>query len=306
MKKEMALILGILVLCSGLAAAQEQASLDETTEQEVEIMNEHIGAEIRILQLQKNLYRMTLHAQAVIDVIQDKGNDTSVLENILEEMNLLLEEAESLTTDDINQTIQAFVDIKEDAIALRKEFKETAALYLTQEDISALIQEFSEIDRTKLQEYNQKIIEKIREFNARRIERLSELLGIGSDLAERIRNREINSLEALREMKQRLQNMTQEQREQRIQEIRENVTRRSLERADAVSRAMQKRAETISQRAQERADNLSERGREVLAARQQTRADLFSKRTKNIETIRTNIRERIQNAGNATNTNSTN
>jgi len=275
----------------------DEEIIDEDTEEEAVIMHEHHGAKVRALQLQKAIDRMILHAEAIVEVLEEKGEDVSVLNNIIEEMRILLEEAQNLNVEDPTEnTVKDFVNIKEDAIILRKEFREEAKDVLTEEDREALRMKFSEIDRIELKEYNEKIRAEIREFNVLRLKRLGEVTGL-TDVSEKVKNGEMNSLEALRLMKKEYIDMTVEDRQQIKQNIREKITAEDLKKAAAISKVKEARANAISQRAELRAAKLQEKGYGVLAARAQARSDMYEVRAQNIENIRNAIKNRVnQNA----------
>ncbi|MFZ5955683.1 MAG: hypothetical protein ACOYT4_04615 [Nanoarchaeota archaeon] len=266
------------------------------TQAETEIMNENYGVQIRVLQLQKAIKRMILHGEAITSVIKQKGNDTAELDNIIAEMSVLLNESKSINTGASNdEIVQNFVDIKEDAISLRKEFKEKAEVYLDSSDKEALVKELKEIDRTELQEYNDQIKEKIRAFNSERVGKLMDLTGIQIEgLEDKIKNGEINSVQALKQIRNEYKVMSNEEKNQVKNNFKNNVTARDVKNAAVVSKIRQKRAETISTRAENRAQVLAKQGHPVLAARVQARADTFSTRAQNIENVRTAVKERVQ------------
>ena len=66
--------------------------LDNETEEEIEIMNNSLGAEIRLLQLEKAILKNFLKGERAVEVLKAMEFNTSTLESILAEMRLLLEE----------------------------------------------------------------------------------------------------------------------------------------------------------------------------------------------------------------------
>ena len=102
--------------------AEEEESVDEVTEDEIEDMDLPAGVQLRILQLERQLLRKILRANVVIGFLQDKGEDTSELEEIVAELELLKEDA-SVIPDDGEEAVKKFVDIKKETKKLVKRFR---------------------------------------------------------------------------------------------------------------------------------------------------------------------------------------
>jgi len=172
-----------------------EAIVDAATSREVAAMELGIGAKIRLLQLEKSILKNILHGEVVIEFINEnfEGEDTNELVGLLEELRVLKDEVANTDSEgEKEEIVKQFVDLKNDAIALSKGFREATHEILEGIDKQGIQDKFKEIDMTELQELMDEIRELIREFNAQRVERTFQNLGVkGLELANRVRNSEI-------------------------------------------------------------------------------------------------------------------
>ena len=153
---------------------QTETPNENETEKEVEIMNNSLGAEIRLLQLEKAITKNILKGERAVAVLKELGYNTTALETILAEMKLLLEEVKAA---DPNATdaVQIFVDLKHDAINLTKEFRTTIKGLLDDVKYNELRQQIREMILEHNQNFSnlsKKIQNRIRQFNRNKIYRL--------------------------------------------------------------------------------------------------------------------------------------
>lgn len=238
------------------------AEEENETENETHVMHDHHGAMVRMLQLERAIYRMTLQAQAIIDVLRDKGEDVTELEGMLEEMNFLLEESKAVDTTQPNEeTVKEFVAIKEDAITLRKDFKDAAKLLLDAEDKQALRLRFATIDREKLKEYHNQIRNGVREYNAERLKTLMEKSGLqADDLGEKVRNGELDAEQALQRLKNAYKGMDGAERERVKNKLREEIQKEDQKEQELLRKAQERLQQEMNARLKERAEKLEARG----------------------------------------------
>ncbi|MCK5112809.1 MAG: hypothetical protein KAQ84_04640, partial [Thermoplasmatales archaeon] len=150
--------------------------LDNETEEEIEIMNNSLGAEIRLLQLEKAILKNLLKGERAVEVLKAMGYNTSNLSSILTEMRLLLEKVNG-TDPSSNDSVRIFVDFKRDARNLTKQFRETVKALLDDEKIKELKERVRELVGDELQNYSKKIRNRIRQFNRIQLHRLYGIIG---------------------------------------------------------------------------------------------------------------------------------
>ncbi|MEM4663082.1 MAG: hypothetical protein QXM75_03600 [Candidatus Diapherotrites archaeon] len=190
-----------------------QPIVDENTQKEITAMNNGIGAKVRLLQLERAILRNILRGNAVISYLEKNypGEDTSELKTIIGEMRVLKEEvakASESVKDSNAEVVKTFVDLKNDAISLTKQFRDNARILLEDKNKQGLAEEFKNIDWSEYDELKKEILEKIREYNAKRVEEaLSELPEISRELAQKLRNGEISPEEAVRQLMEKLRNL---------------------------------------------------------------------------------------------------
>lgn len=140
--------------------------LDET-QQQIEIMNNGIGAKIRLLQLEKAIMINIEKGQSILTFLADSALNVTALEAILYELTMVKGEVQSA---DANATdaVQIFVDLKHDAINLTKEFRETLRGLLNTLSLEQLQIRLQNMSRNHTQELTQPIQQNIRRYNVHR------------------------------------------------------------------------------------------------------------------------------------------
>jgi hypothetical protein len=175
--------LGMLVVCMTLVisttisyADSEDVDIDVHTCEEIRIFNNKYGSEIRFLQLDKSVTNNIYKGELIITNLSELGYETIDLEVILAEMDLLLGEIQAV---DVNssEAVYLFVELKQDAINLSKEFRETLHGLVVAETIAAL----QEMTKNKVSEKAQglqiSIQNKIRLYNRQQLNEIFGLLG---------------------------------------------------------------------------------------------------------------------------------
>ncbi|MFO7676904.1 MAG: hypothetical protein R6V50_00760 [Thermoplasmatota archaeon] len=147
----MVMILCLLLILSSIAFADqeinydiEEMRIDEITQSEIEIMNTSEGKTLRFLQLKKSLIYNINKGQFIIFLLSDLNIEIIELQAILYEMKLVLEEIKdvNITSD---ESVFLFIELKQDAIKLTEEFRETIhnnINHTTKEILHGLIQLF--------------------------------------------------------------------------------------------------------------------------------------------------------------------
>jgi len=159
---------------------QEQKDIDSETEKEIFVMNNSLGAEIRLLQLQKALLKNILKGNMTIEVLKVLGFNTTALEDILDQMKEVLEEVKAANTSS-NESVQIFVELKNQSKNLTTQFRETIRELLDDVTLQELKEMIKENFSEQLQDLDKNIRNKIRHFNRNQLYRLYGLIGKVND-----------------------------------------------------------------------------------------------------------------------------
>lgn len=154
----------------------QNAYVDIETQEEVEIIKDHIGASVRLLQLEKSILRNIIKGEEAVSFLKESGYNTTELEAILAELELLKEEVLSA---DPNSTdaVQIFIDLKSDAIELTKEFRESVNELLDEATAEQLRLRIREMVSEQVQNLTKRIQNQIRSFNRNQLHRIYGVIG---------------------------------------------------------------------------------------------------------------------------------
>jgi hypothetical protein len=269
MKKQMFSIGLLLLFILGLfpaAMAQEVdegALTDDTvaqdTVEEVSSMGLKTGAELRIIQLEKAITRNILGGNEVISVVEDKGKDASGLEALLTELEALKLEVQGIDPE-AEDALESFVSIKQEALEVSKEFRETARTLLEQGDRLAIAARIKEMDKTDLKQYNEQIRSRIHAQNAEIVRKTFEALGIDNEeLISKVSNGEANSSEVRDEVRNAVQAMTPEERKAAWANLKESGVKKDI----AVRARIEKARLNINERKATRLDYLAKASEKI-------------------------------------------
>ncbi len=175
------IMLVIIISISSLAYADEAGEnenpdIDNETEQEIEIMNNSLGAEIRLLQLQKAIIKNILKGEMAVEVLKGLEYNISTLESILFEMKNLLEDVKEVNTSS-NESVQLFVEFKGEAKNLTSQFRELIKEILTGEKLREIKERIREMVSQELINYSKIIRNKIKQFNRNQLYKLYGIIG---------------------------------------------------------------------------------------------------------------------------------
>mgnify|MGYP000192954539 CR=1 FL=1 len=182
MKKIVGIMI-VLVLMASLTplaladeAGESEVEIDAETYNEVEAMEYPYGAEIRLLQLEKAVTKNIVKGEEIVSVLKESGYNTTELETILAELELLLEEVQSADANSTNAT-QEFVDLKHDAIELTKEFRDALHELIDDDMADGLQERIREMTCEQVQNLTTKIQNRIRHYNRNQLHRLFGIIG---------------------------------------------------------------------------------------------------------------------------------
>lgn len=154
--------------------------VDNETEKQMEIMNNSLGAEIRLLQLEKAITKNLLKGEMAVDVLKALEYNTTDLEAILAEMRLVLEEVQAADPQ-ANDSVEVFVGLKSDAKNLTKQFREAIKGLLDGVKYKEIKEQIRNITSGDLQNYSKQIRNRIKQFNRNQIYRLYGIIGEGNN-----------------------------------------------------------------------------------------------------------------------------
>jgi len=177
MKLVMLVVCMTLVISTTIAYAEsEDVDIDVHTCGKIRIFNNPYGSEVRFLQFEKSVTNNIYKGELIVTNLSELGYETIDLEVILAEMELLLGEIQAA---DINssEVVYLFVELKQDAINLSKEFRETLHGLVDAETIAALQEMIKNNVCEKAQGLQSWIQNKIRLYNGQQLKEIFGILG---------------------------------------------------------------------------------------------------------------------------------
>ena len=238
------MMLVLLISISSIVLADEAEDPKEDdivteTEKEIEVMNNSLGAEIRLLQLEKALLKNILKGEMAVQVLIGLGfntteNNTIELESILAKMKVVLEEIKVANTSS-NESVQIFVTLKNESKNLTTQFRETIRELLNDSSIREIREKIKEMVSNELDNYGKRIRNLIRQFNVNQLYRLYGMVG---EANSSFVNDYFNGTLPLNETKLQLckiiNNMTNEKKFEIFSEIKGENIRRKIHAQDAI------------------------------------------------------------------------
>ena len=231
-EKKMKKILGItmvLLLAASMVPLALADEAEDTQQDEVKIMNDQLGAQIRLLQLEKAIAKNILKGEEVVSVLKESEYDTTELEAILAELELLKGEVQSADPNSTNAT-QIFVDLKSDAVELTKDFKEALKELLEEKTIEELRERIREMVCEQVQNLSQQIQNRIRQFNRNQLHKIYEIIEeTDSSLIDEYQNGNVTREQVKQQISKKINEMTKEKRYQVFSELKEGSIRERIQ-----------------------------------------------------------------------------
>jgi hypothetical protein len=193
--------------------------LDNETEHEIQIMNNSLGAEIRLLQLQKALITNIIKGVMAVQVLKDLHINTSKLEPILTDLQELLEEVRAVNAS-ANDSVVVFVELKNESKNLTTQFREALQSLLDHDTIAAIKEQLRNITSPDLENCSHMLRYNIRQFNRNQLYRLYGLIGpVNMTLINEYVNGNFTVNEVRLHLHSLIGHMTHEQQDQIYTEI---------------------------------------------------------------------------------------
>lgn len=253
------LVLSVMAISMTNFAFAEGDVAGEESENEVEVMHSESGANMRFLQLAEAIVLRVSWMEETVefletkdDVSEDSIND---LKGMIEELELLADDAESYKVISLEESVDKFTQIKTDARAIVTEFRALAKTFLTEEDRALLGQRFGEA-RAELVRFREGIRQERMEYNAERVQEFLDKMGVEDDgLVEQVRAGEITIEKAKVKLREHYASVREEKKSE-FKSIRAEVNERANSIRARAESASQEIASTASERVQERAARL--------------------------------------------------
>ncbi|MBU0615961.1 MAG: hypothetical protein KJ601_07775 [Nanoarchaeota archaeon] len=247
----------------------EAEDIDDETEAETELIVEStVGAQIRILQLQRAILKSTIIAGVVIDVVSEKGEDASALEALKADLEALEDEAALLDAD--TNSVEDFVNIKKDVMDTNHEFKTISRDLLTADDKQAINSVVKEaLDSSEeLADLKDQIREMHNELNAERVEKMYQRMGAEDDeLIGKIRNGEATRKEVRDGLKEKYDGLTPADKKEAREKIKERIIEKKEIRTKKIAEVKSRIQEIRKERFESRIEKLPSEAREEMKER---------------------------------------
>lgn len=238
-------------------------TIENETNNEVEIMiSTNLGAQMRIYQLRRSLEIKIFEARAVRDYIENKGNDTSSLDSIIVELQVLNSSLNNVSFNNKTEAVQSFVDIKSQSRDLVNQFRQEAVLYLNETDKGSLRAQFIQIEKDRLQNLKDEINELRKQVWEEQIRGLFGIFGRNeSFIIEKIRNQtNLTDDELRKRLNQEFGNLSQQEKDKAQSKMIEEFKSRERERINALEEIQKNQRDRLQSSLQMRAQILKERG----------------------------------------------
>lgn len=268
---------------------------EEETSEEVEVMTSNYGSEMRLLQLQYSIEKQILNAKSIIGMINEENPDadTSELSAIVDSMNSLLEDVKAESENISDDSVEVFVDYKQEAIDLTKQFRDLSRELVTPEIAAKIRHRVKNEIRHEIKGLKERISRLRGKVNSERVKNF-----LGKDFAEthpklfkQIENGEITPKEAKKELKESLKELAKDKKSDLIRRVKEEKAKAKVRTTARVSKILENQANRLSDRFQERSQKLAEEGKgkaakflEKQSERLKDRAEKISERRKEVKT----------------------
>jgi len=243
------LALMLLVSVPGVMAdetgdAGDSGEITAADEAETATMTNALGAQVRLLQLEKALAKSVITGEIVVEAIvkNHPEEDVSELNSILDEMELLVEEVQGMSAEgDAGELAQQYVDIKSAARGLAKEFREAVKGILTTEDRREIVEAGKETGKELLEELGEAIRNAKREMNAYHVENVLAAMGTENpELIEQIANGKAELARVRENVRSAFGSLDSGEKTAALAKIREMKAKRNVSRKAALDKARER------------------------------------------------------------------
>jgi hypothetical protein len=212
----------------------DNGSFENETEHEIEIMNNTLGARIRLLQLEKAIITNLLKGIMTVQVLKGLEVNTTNLEAILADLKDVLKNV-SAADPAANDSVQIFIALKNESRALTKEFRETLRTLLDNATIQEIKEQLRNLTSDDLQNCSGKINKYIRQFNRNQLYRLYGIIGeTNTTLLNEYLNGSITLDQAKLNLHKMINQMTKEKRHMIFSEVKEENIKKEIKAHESI------------------------------------------------------------------------
>ena len=210
-------------------------SVVEIDEAELMILKDPLGAQVRMLQLQKRVELQIESANIIVEKLTELNESVDELEDLISEFNALLEEIKSETENmadkSAEELAQNYVALKDKAIELSNEFRTVASTLITDEIKAELKNQIKERERANKEVRNEKLEQLKAKFNVQQTKRLMINLGVKNpeDILAQIESGNISGQEIKAKIQERYEKLETAERKQALDKLREETQKRVIE-----------------------------------------------------------------------------
>ena len=258
--KKMLNVLIVLMLMTSIAPlafadevenSTDEVEIDAETQKQVEIMNTSIGAQIRLLQLEKAITKNIIKGEEVVSFLADLEYNTTELEAILAEFELLKEEV-IVADPNATDAVEIFVDLKHDAVNLTKDFRETLKELLDNETLEQIGERIRNMICEQVQNLTKKIQNKIKQLNRNQLHIIYQIIGEnGESFLNKYQNGTLSMGQIRNNISKTVSQMTKERRYDIFYQLKQNKIKSQIQARICVENA----TENFQERQQNRLTN---------------------------------------------------
>ncbi|VVB59551.1 Uncharacterised protein [uncultured archaeon] len=202
---------------------------DNETEREIRIMNNSLGARIRLLQLEKAILTNLLKGTLTVQVLKGLNVSTTKLEAILENLSDALDTVR-VTDPTANNSVEVFVQLKNESRNLTRQFRDTLRMLLDDETIAMIKGQLKNITSDELQNCSINLRHWIRHFNSNQLYRLYGIIGeTNLTLIKEYINGNITLNQTKLQLYKMINQMTKEKQYQIFHDVKEENIRREIQ-----------------------------------------------------------------------------
>ncbi|UCF50319.1 MAG: hypothetical protein JSU91_02225, partial [Thermoplasmatales archaeon] len=206
----------------------EDLDPDNETVKQIEIMNNSLGAEIRLLQLEKAIIKNLLKGEMAVEVLKGLDYNTTALESILSEMHNLLEEVRGVNASS-NDSVHQFVQLKNEAINLTRQFRERIKDLLDGEKLQQIRERIREMMSDELENCSKMIRNKIKQFNRNQLHKLYGLIGeFNNSFVNEYMNGNVTIAELKIQISKKINQMNRERKYEIFSELKEGNIKKKI------------------------------------------------------------------------------
>ena len=215
---------------------------DNETEREIRIMNNSVGARIRLLQLEKAVLTNLLKGTMTVQVLRELNVSTTKLEAILANLSDVLDTIRA-TDPAANDSVEVFVQIKNESRNLTKQFRDTLRMSLDNGTIAMIKEQLRNLTSGELRNCSMKLRHWIRHFNSNQLYRLYGIIGeTNTTLIQQYINDNITLDQTKLQLHKMINHMTKEKQHMIFSEVKEENIRREIQAHESFNNMQHHRA----------------------------------------------------------------